>query len=120
MSDLYFEAIQSGDLKIISENPQFKNTKDKYGMTPPCIASYFGNIAALKCLVDDIGSSLEPSQNNWTALHHAAYFGDIEIVKYLINKGLNPSALTDTGKTPLDYAVQNNNTSVIEYLKEAF
>jgi len=42
--------------------------------------------------------------NGWTALHHAAYTGDLESVKIIISKGALVNAYSNQGRTPLHFA----------------
>ena len=43
---------------------------------------------------------------NWTPLHHAAYWGEISVVKLLIDKGANVDAKAKQGSTPLMVVVE--------------
>jgi len=54
--------------------------------------------------------------NDFTPLHNAVGEGHIEIVKLLINKGANVSAITTEGRTPLHMACYNGNKEIIECL----
>lgn len=54
--------------------------------------------------------------NGWTALHHAAYHGDIKSVDQLIEAGANFNAFSNQFKTPLHFAAMNNHDSVVASL----
>lgn len=61
------------------------------------------------------GLSLKPEQINlenpetkWTFLHHFAYQGDVDLVKWCLEAGGDIMAKTAMGKTPLHLAVENN------------
>lgn len=54
-----------------------------------------------------------------TPLHVAAVWGRINVVKMLIEYGGDVFSLDDDGKTPLDYADEQNHSSVAKYLKDA-
>ncbi len=56
-------------------------------------------------------------QNGETALHAAAMFGHLPVVKQLIASGSEFRKNRD-GLTPLDVARQQNHWTVIEYLEE--
>ncbi|VVC30942.1 Ankyrin repeat-containing domain,Ankyrin repeat [Cinara cedri] len=57
------------------------------------------------------------ANGGWTPLHSAAYFGQLDIVKFLINtRGADFNAKTDQGWTPLLLAVQKGNLDVVKYL----
>ena len=57
---------------------------------------------------------------NGTPLHYAAHHNpDIEVVKYLIEKGADANAKTDVGVTPPDLAAGHNpNMEILKYLVE--
>ena len=44
----------------------------------------------------------------WTAMHYAANGGSIDVIKYLLAKGLNINDLTESGRTPLFFARGNH------------
>jgi len=52
----------------------------------------------------------------YTPLHRAAYSNHIQVVRYLLEKGADPLATTDTGWTPLHSAAKWNNTDIVEVL----
>lgn len=57
-------------------------------------------------------------QNGETALHAAAMFGHLPVVKQLIAAGSDLSWKNHDGYTPLQVARQQNFTGVVEYLEE--
>ncbi|MCT4625090.1 MAG: ankyrin repeat domain-containing protein, partial [Schleiferiaceae bacterium] len=52
-----------------------------------------------------------------TALHYAVENGEIEIVKFLVSQGAEPSITNNKGKTALDLAIKKGNKEIIEMLK---
>ena len=52
------------------------------------------------------------------ALNSAASYGYIDIVKYLISKGADPTYRNNHGKNVMSYAIELNDKNLIEYLKE--
>ena len=55
---------------------------------------------------------------NWTPLHYASFYGNVEMVKFLIQNGLNVNAKTIGGSTPLQKAVDCNHFEVMKILVE--
>lgn len=57
-------------------------------------------------------------QNGETALHAAAMFGHLDVVKQLVAAGSDITWKNQSGCTALQVARQQNYTSVVEYLEE--
>ena len=55
------------------------------------------------------------SKRPWRFLDIAAYYGNVELVQFLIYKGANVNAKNNAGKTPLDLAREEENTVLIKY-----
>ena len=58
------------------------------------------------------------SQNafGYTPLHISAIKGNLEIIKYLISKGVNVNCRSKNGFTPLHIAVINGHLDIVKYL----
>jgi ankyrin repeat protein len=56
--------------------------------------------------------------NGWTALHHAAYNGDLQAVEMLTNQGANINAFSNQFKTPLHFAAMNNHENIVGFLMQ--
>ncbi len=54
-----------------------------------------------------------------TALHWAAYGGDVELARLLIDAGADPAAANRNGSTPLWLAATNGDTAMIQTLLDA-
>ena len=52
----------------------------------------------------------------YTALHYAAYQGELDVVKELIGRGAEVNAQTGQGITPLHLAARKGHKDVVEYL----
>jgi ankyrin repeat protein len=57
-------------------------------------------------------------QNGESALHAAALFGNLPVIKQLIAAGCDPSIKNQDNLTALQIARQQKNYAVVEYLKE--
>jgi len=56
-------------------------------------------------------------QDGWNTLHFAAYFGHLELVKYLLPiLGEKKFAVTHGGDTCLTLAIKQQKEEVVEYL----
>ena len=56
------------------------------------------------------------NKDEWTLLHFAAYNGELEIVKYLIQHGSEVDAKNSDGLTPVYYTSEKRNSDVEKYL----
>jgi ankyrin repeat protein len=64
-----------------------------------------GMLAAVKYLVEDLGVDVNAKDHEGnTALHNAAARGDVEMIKYLVEKGADVKAINREGKTTADMA----------------
>ncbi len=64
-----------------------------------------GMLAAVKYLVEELGADVNARDHEGnTALHNAAARGDVEMIKYLVSKGADVTAVNREGKTTADMA----------------
>ncbi|HEX4932934.1 MAG TPA: ankyrin repeat domain-containing protein, partial [Gemmatimonadaceae bacterium] len=64
-----------------------------------------GWLPAVKFLVETLGADVNARDfNGYTPLHHAAARGDNEMIKYLVSKGADVTAVARTGQTTADMA----------------
>ena len=64
---------------------------------------------AIERLIKSRADVNEAQPDGTTALHWAAYHGDAKLAAKLLAAKANPSALTDTGITPMSLACENGN-----------
>ncbi|XP_055543312.1 uncharacterized protein LOC129728870 [Wyeomyia smithii] len=119
-------AIFHGHIKIaefLLENNTLPDVRDQRGLTPLVIAIYCGYVKIVKALLS-LGADAQYSQNfthtifeEGTALHAAAYFGHVEVLKLFIEKHEFDSAKqTEQGDTVLHSAIRGKRSAVVEYL----
>ena len=146
----FFSAIESGHAdqvrELLSKNAQFVNAKNAAGLSAVLLATYHGRNEIAKLLIDrgarlDIFEAAatgtqeraeqllhkDPtclnsfSADGWTPLHLAVFFGRINIVQLLLNKGadINAPSKNDQQVMPLHSALTNpRNAAVAELLIE--
>lgn len=91
------------------------NQHDCNGLTPLhwSVPSQAADIAKLLVGASSPTLLLSAVDNNGlTALHHSAYWGNEEMLMFLLDAGSNPNVLTANGQSALHHAVQGNHVSV--------
>ena len=84
-----------------------------------------GNLKALSDLLQREPSIFKfrcLSSNNrfgWTMLHIAAEFGQEEITRFLLDKGMDPFATDILGRTPLHVAANKSHRNIAQILMSA-
>jgi ankyrin repeat protein len=64
-----------------------------------------GWLPTVRFLVEELGADVNARDHNgYTPLHHAASRGDNELIKYLVSKGADVTAVSRTGQTTVDMA----------------
>jgi ankyrin repeat protein len=55
--------------------------------------------------VEELGADVNARDHNgYSPLHHAAARGDNELIRYLVSKGADPTAIARSGQTTADMA----------------
>jgi len=64
-----------------------------------------GWLPAVKYLVEELGADVNARDHNgYTPLHHAAARGDNDLIRYLVDKGADVTAVSRRGQTTADMA----------------
>lgn len=144
------DSIQHSDVdeldRIISEEPQLLKKKTNKGLSPLLYACYFknpeltnaikphfdsldifeaaaiGDLTALKAEVEKDPSILSThSKDGYSPLGYAAYFGNTDVVEFLISNGanVNSSSHNELHITPLHSACSYGFNSIASMLLEA-
>jgi len=81
------------------------------------LAALREQIEAMKLLEQYGGDIGQKDKSGCSTLHYLAQDGSVEMVKYLISKGVSDKTVCREKETPLTWARYGNNTPVIEYLQ---
>ncbi|TGK24122.1 ankyrin repeat domain-containing protein [Leptospira yasudae] len=146
-----FQAIASGlkakVIGLLKRDPSLFQSVTEEGITPVLFSLYYGKLdiskeiyeihpernlfeaAALgdleevKKIVSSSADSINSfSKDGWSALHLAAYFGHLEVAKFLISSGADLSLTSKSklsfGNTALHSAVATGKKAIVELLLE--
>ena len=96
--------------------PDFKSTMDEDRTALSLIAEK-GSLASVKFLVEETFSDIEARDSKgYTPLLYAASHGSLEILKYLIQAGADPTVTDNQGKNILLHAAQRDRTEMSHFL----
>jgi ankyrin repeat protein len=114
------EAAMQGNLEAIRQHIEAGsdlNEKDPmYGNTPIIIATVFGQIGALKALIEGGADMNYKNNEGSTPLITAAVFNRIEVSKVLIEAGADMNSKNNEGSTALHTAALLCRTEIVEVL----
>ena len=142
-----FDAIKAGDVPqvaaLLDRNPALANAADENGQAALVAAKYYRQDAAAELLASrgatldifsaalmgraDVIENLVAqdrslvtllSRDGWTALHLAAFFGQSQAARLLLNKGapVNARSTNAMANTPLHAAAAGGNTAIVKLL----
>ena len=95
------------------------NATQENGATPLILAAEGGHEEVVAVLLGREGIDLEdPGTGGGTALHVAAFNGNVEIVRRLLNHAAEIDAKDDSGATPLMIAFAQKHEEVVRLLVE--
>lgn len=97
------------------------DVQDEDGRTALMVAARSGVKQSIRILLDKSASLKIRDKRSWTALHHAAYDGQTEVGKMLLNK--DPSILcyrNDHNLSALHLAIRESNMNFAEFLLDNY
>jgi len=118
-AELVFCAIEAGDTEKVRElykcYPEFRNkVVDRNNWTPVMYACRYGNVELLEFFVEK--QFILEIPGTYGLLHIASFAGELQVLKYLIEKlKKDPNPLT-VETTPLRFACKYQRYECIEYL----
>lgn len=90
----------------------------KFGSTPLIMASQRGNLSTIQLLLDKSQVNINGVDDKGrTAVFMAAMKGHLEVIRYLREKGADITKAAHSGSTPLQSAMENHHSDVINYIK---
>ncbi|XP_071107820.1 pre-mRNA splicing regulator USH1G-like [Haliotis cracherodii] len=117
MSSRYIEAAKDGFTDVLREAQRKDlNAIDEDGMTATHWAASRGMLEALRMIVGRGGDVNKSDYLGFTALHHSARWGHVDIVSYLINWGCNLFALDNDHHSAMDLASLYEKHEVVRLL----
>lgn len=118
-SCLHYAAF-SGDKELFSYLVQFHglrvSERDNKGHTPMYDAIKSGDLEMVKTCVE-LGSRLTFFIEGKSYLTFAVLFGDLDIVRYLIDLGLDKTKRDYKGMSPVDYAIKMKRKDILELMR---
>ncbi len=112
-------AARNGNLELLDfllRNRANTLRRNKYGDNAIMLATFRGNIEAVRRLLD-VGAS--PDNDGWTAMHYAAFGGHADVATLLIERGADLDAIAPNGQTPLMLAAGAGKLALVRILVEA-
>jgi ankyrin repeat protein len=134
----FFEAIKDGDTvkveAMLKHNPKLANARNEGGISALLFAAYYGKVdvrdvilhngatvdifeacavgareKVMTLLAQDPKQLKSYSHDGWTPLHLAAFFGYLDLARFLLDAGADIDALSKNGQelTPLHSALAN-------------
>jgi hypothetical protein len=105
--------------ELLAKNPDLLHETNSEGELPVHQAAKYGELGALKLLLDK-GSDLNAkTPQGVTPLHLAAAFGELASVKVLLERGSAPDPKDESGMTPIMAAQAGSHDEIIKSLKAA-
>lgn len=91
------------------------NAPDKSPI-PLLDASIRADLVKVTALINAGANVNEEDEYGWTALHLAAAYGHVEVVRTLLTNGADPNLRNAQGRNPLMYAAAFGHTQIVEDL----
>ena len=100
-------------LRLLVQYGADSNIKDCSGATALFFALELNNSEIVHFLVEEAGADVNAyNYKVQTPLHIASYYGNMDLVEYLVEKGAEIDAADEDSMTPLLFASQNKNLDV--------
>jgi ankyrin repeat protein len=116
---LLHKSIDDGNIKFMQSLLKNKdidiNAPDSEGSTPLELAIVFNEPKMVKILLNK--GAKEFNRNGFRPIHAAAFSGNIDLFKLFFSKAnLDINSIDGNKRTPLHWAVQENNYDIVKYI----
>ena len=123
LQEIAFQSARTGDLETLAEffaAGQPVNGTNKRGDTLLTVAAYGGQAEAVALILKQKKVEIDAKNAmGLTALTAAAFKGEVEIAKALVEAKADVNAANESGQTALMFAALAGRTKVVEYLLKA-
>ena len=104
-------------LGFLADDPDLVRQRGVHGMPMLFFPAASGRRDVAALLVER-GAEINDGAGGNTALHAAAYFGRVEMVKWLLERGADTTATDYEGKTPLQVAEEQGRREAADVLRQ--
>jgi len=96
-------SIQESSVELSNDDKSIDvNTKGSFGNTPIFVAITWGDLEAVKLLINSGAEINFTGERGETPLHHAIRMGEFKIARYLVENGANTEVKDQEEKMPRD------------------
>ncbi|RXG55009.1 putative ankyrin repeat protein [Armadillidium vulgare] len=114
-------AAEDGNLEAVKFLVENKGTDDKIYCSKSLMhcAVQGNNLEVVKFLVEEKGVSFNSSNlRGVLPIHYASERSNLDIVKFLVEKGADFNSIDNTRRTSVHYAAKQSNSSIVEFFVE--
>ncbi|KAM0919243.1 hypothetical protein ACQ4PT_008357 [Festuca glaucescens] len=104
-------------LKKMSKKMDLRETKDPKGLNALHFAANKGSLEICKFLVEEAGLDINSTSGvGATPMFYAAFKGNVQVVRYLLDHGSDPAKASERGLTPLHNAAEHGHCDAVRLL----
>jgi uncharacterized protein len=113
-------AVQDGDVgeteRLVGEDPGLLYARISDDWTPLMVASHYGHVEVVRCLLDKGAAINEVNGDRQTALYTACFKAKTSVVRLLVERGADLTLARPNGSTPLIIATIEGHLEVVRSL----
>ena len=116
-----FDGKRSAVIPLLLAHPDIDvNLKNKYGQTPFYWACHFGNTSCVREMLKDSRVNVNEPSYGYTPLRGAAYYGDIDVIKWWIASGREMDLGTENDMTDAIGVAERESKTEVATMLERF